>query len=68
MSASGVFGPAPPGMDLSDTQNSAILKSVISLMVIATIFVLLRVYARTMQKDITLAMDDYCVLIGLVSA
>ncbi|KAK0109151.1 hypothetical protein ONS96_002976 [Cadophora gregata f. sp. sojae] len=68
MSNSGVFGPTPEGVDLLETQNAAISGAVISLMVIATIFVLLRVIARTMQKGITLAVDDYCIAVGLLFA
>lgn len=67
MSDSGVSGPTPEGTDLSQTQNTAISSAVISLMVIATIFVLLRLFARTMQKCISLAVDDYCIALGLVS-
>ena len=68
MSNSGVFGPTPEGVDLSETQNVAVSSAVISLMVIATIFVLLRVAARAMQKGVTmaLAVDDYCIAVGLV--
>lgn len=68
MSNSGVFGPTPDGVDLSKNQNAAISSAVISLMVIATIFVILRVVARTMQKGITLAVDDYCIAVGLLFA
>lgn len=67
MSASGDFGPAPPGIDLSQTQNESIRSAVISLMVIGTIFVSLRIIARTMQKGVSLAVDDYCIVMGLVS-
>lgn len=67
MSSSGIFGPTPKGIDLSETQNTAIMSAVISLMIIATIFVFLRIFARTMQKGITLAVDDYCIALGLVS-
>jgi hypothetical protein len=67
MSASGVFGPAPPGIDLSKTQNSSIRSAVISLMVIGTVFVILRLVARTIQKGVSLAADDYCVALGLAS-
>ncbi|KAG4419194.1 hypothetical protein IFR04_007695 [Cadophora malorum] len=70
MSNSGVFGPTPEGVDLSETQNVAVSSAVISLMVIATIFVLLRVAARAMQKGVTmaLAVDDYCIAVGLLFA
>lgn len=67
MSSSGVFGPAPPGIDLSKTQDGPIIKAVVSLMVIGSIFVALRVFARTMQKGISLDIDDYLIILGLVS-
>lgn len=67
MSASGVFGPAPEGINLLETQNESIKSAVISLMVIGTIFVGLRFIARAMQKGVKIAVDDYCVILGLVS-
>jgi hypothetical protein len=66
MSSSGVFGPTPPGVNLSETQNAAVVNAVVSLMIIGTIFVVLRVIARTMQKGMSLALDDYLVMLGLV--
>jgi hypothetical protein len=68
MSSSGVFGPPPPGIDLSKTQDDNIIKAVVSLMVIGTIFVALRIFARTIQKGVTLDIDDYLVILGLVSS
>lgn len=65
--SSGVFGLTPDGIDLNETQSTAILSAVISLMVIATIFVVLRVVMRTIQKGTVLAVDDYCIEMGLVS-
>lgn len=67
MSASGVFGPAPDGVDLSETQNDSIRSAVISLMVIGTVFVVLRFVARTLQKGVKIEADDYCIILGLVS-
>ena len=67
MSATGDFGSAPDGVDLSRNQNASIKSSVISLMVIATFFVILRMIARTRQKGESLALDDFCVVLGLVS-
>jgi hypothetical protein len=67
MSASGVFGPAPEGIILAETQNASIKAAVISLMAIGTVAVILRFIARTMHKGMKLAMDDYCIALGLVS-
>jgi len=66
MSSSGVFGPPPPGVDLSETQNGSIVKAVVSLMVIGTAAVVLRLIARTKQKGVSMAIDDYLVILGLV--
>jgi hypothetical protein len=66
MSASGVFGPAPEGIDLSKTQNAPIRNAVVSLMVIGTVFVGLRLVARRMQKAASLGLDDFCIILGLV--
>ncbi|KAH6713193.1 hypothetical protein BKA61DRAFT_675438 [Leptodontidium sp. MPI-SDFR-AT-0119] len=66
--SSGVFGLTPDGIDLNETQSTAILSAVISLMVIATIFVVLRVVTRTIQKGTVLAVDDYCIEMGLLLA
>lgn len=68
VTATGDFGPAPAGLNLSETQNDAIMKSVITLMTVAFIFVSLRVYARTIEKDVKMAIDDYCVIMALVCA
>lgn len=64
--ASGVFGPAPPETNLDETQNASITSAVVSLMAIGTVAVAIRAIARTIQKGITLAADDYCVMVGLV--
>ncbi|KAH9218779.1 hypothetical protein DL95DRAFT_457982 [Leptodontidium sp. 2 PMI_412] len=66
--SSGVFGLTPDGIDLNETQSTAILSAVISLMVIATIFVVLRVVTRTIQKGTVFAVDDYCIEMGLFFA
>lgn len=66
MSSTGVFGPPPPGVDLSETQNDSIVKAAVVLMVIGTAAVVLRVIARTKQKGVSLAIDDYFVILGLV--
>lgn len=67
MSATGVFGPAPPGIDLSKTQNGSIVRAVVSLMVIGTLAVILRLASRVMSKKRKLAIDDYLIVVGLVS-
>ncbi|PGH26725.1 hypothetical protein AJ80_01671 [Polytolypa hystricis UAMH7299] len=66
MSASGDFGPAPPGVDLSENQNVTVYGAVIALMVIGTIAVVLRVATRTGSKDGGLAVDDYLIFAALL--
>lgn len=67
MSVSGDFGPAPPGLDLSENQNGDMLGGVITLMVLGTLSVLLRIYARLVTKDFSFALDDYLIFAALVS-
>lgn len=66
MSSTGVFGDPPAGMDLSENQDSAVINAVVTLMVIATVFVVLRIVARIIEKGEGLAFDDYLVMLGLV--
>ncbi|GAB1202905.1 hypothetical protein APSETT445_001529 [Aspergillus pseudonomiae] len=67
MSASGDFGPAPPGVDLSDNQDGSMLGAVITLIILGTLSVVLRVYARTEFKKFQFAIDDYLSFAALVS-
>ena len=68
MSASGVFGPSPPGVNLSETQNAAVIRAVVSLMVIGTIAVVIRFVAQFMREGKSfLSWDDYLILPALVS-
>ncbi|KAH8804479.1 hypothetical protein F5884DRAFT_407489 [Xylogone sp. PMI_703] len=68
MSASGVFGPAPPGVDLSENRNASLRAAVITLMVIGTVFVVLRFIARSWQKGLSIEIDDIFCAIGLLFA
>ncbi|KAL2003541.1 hypothetical protein VTN02DRAFT_3431 [Thermoascus thermophilus] len=65
MSASGDFGPAPPGVDLSQNQDANILGAVITLMIIGVVAVVLRVLARMKTKDVNFALDDYLIFVAL---
>ncbi|EEU38096.1 uncharacterized protein NECHADRAFT_84327 [Fusarium vanettenii 77-13-4] len=67
MSASGAWGPAPPGVDLSESQDREILTSVITIMVIGITAVILRLAAR-LKSRARLGLDDYCVLAALTFA
>lgn len=68
MSASGAFGPAPPGIDLSQNQNGQIFGAVITLMVIGTIAVIMRFIARRTPNSMSLAVDDYLIVAALIFA
>ncbi|KAL1966347.1 hypothetical protein VTN77DRAFT_4489 [Rasamsonia byssochlamydoides] len=65
MSASGDFGPAPPGVDLAENQNAEILGAVTTLMIIGTGAVALRVLARMKTKNVGFAIDDYLIFCAL---
>lgn len=68
MSSSGVFGPPPPGVDLSETQNAAVIRAVVSLMAIGTVAVILRFVAQFMRDGKQLlSWDDYLIIPALVS-
>ena len=66
MSASGDFGPAPPGVNLAKNQNGQIFGAVITLMVIGTIAVIMRFVARSTSNSVSLASDDYVIVAALV--
>lgn len=63
----GDFGPAPPGLDLTENQNGRFLAAVISVAVFGTIAVILRLVVRIRRKEMRLALDDYLIVAGLVS-
>jgi hypothetical protein len=62
-----IFGPPPAGIDLTDSLTVAY--DVVSCVVlgIAAAAVCLRFYVRTMRGTNNLAIDDYFVVLGLVS-
>jgi hypothetical protein len=66
MSVSGDFGPAPPGVNLAENQNGQIFGAVITLMVIGTVAVIMRFVARSTPNSISLASDDYLIVVALV--
>jgi hypothetical protein len=67
MLATGDFGPAPPGVNLADNQTSEMLGAVITLMIVGTLAVILRIYTRTSASQADFGIDDYLVFIALVS-
>jgi hypothetical protein len=66
MSNSGVWGDAPPGLNLAENQNGAIVGSVVSIMVIGLVAVILRLFTRLMKTGPGLAADDYVIMFALV--
>ena len=68
MSNSGVFGPTPPGINLSETENAAVVTAVVTLMVIGTIAVVLRFVAQFLRDGRKfLSWDDFLIIPALVS-
>lgn len=65
MSASGDWGPAPPGVDLSESQDVEILSPVITFMVLGILSVAGRLVAR-FKSGAPVAVDDYLVMVSLV--
>lgn len=66
MSLLGDFGPAPPGVDLEETQTQNIVVSVTVIMALGVSSVFLRLVARIKSGN-RLAVDDYLVFVALVS-
>jgi hypothetical protein len=66
MSASGDWGPAPPGVDLTENQNADIIGSVVAIMVLGLCAVVLRVFTRLSRTGPGLAEDDYVILFAAV--
>ncbi|KAI9830648.1 MAG: hypothetical protein M1819_005458 [Sarea resinae] len=60
-----IFGPAPPGVNLNASQTARDNVAVIVVTAIATISVLLRLWARSVQR-LALVADDYLVIVALV--
>ncbi|KAK0718466.1 hypothetical protein B0T26DRAFT_812820 [Lasiosphaeria miniovina] len=66
MTSSGAWGVAPPGVDLSETQDADIIGSVVAIMVIGLVSVILRLFTRLMERGPGLALDDYVILFAAV--
>ncbi|KAL5356324.1 hypothetical protein BJX96DRAFT_171508 [Aspergillus floccosus] len=64
--ATGDFGPAPPGVDLTRNQTGNLLGAVIPVAVFGTTAVGLRIVARLRTKDVKLATDDYLIIPALI--
>lgn len=65
---SGIWGPAPAGVDLSQNQNTNIVASVAVVMVIGLTAVTFRLFARLSRTGPGTGIDDYIILAALVSA
>ncbi|KAE8393371.1 hypothetical protein BDV23DRAFT_149550 [Aspergillus alliaceus] len=61
-----IFGPQPPGIDLSDNETPRINAAVIALYTIAVIAVLLRFIARTRVQKVGLGIDDWLIAMCLI--
>ncbi|KAH7174119.1 uncharacterized protein B0J16DRAFT_375044 [Fusarium flagelliforme] len=67
MSASGDWGPAPEGIDLTEQQDGEILRPVIALMTMGIMAVAIRFVAR-FKSGTKIAIDDYLILLALPCA
>jgi len=65
MSASGNWGPAPEGIDLTEQQDGEILRPVIALMTMGIMAVAIRFVAR-FKAGTKISIDDYLILLALV--
>ncbi|KAJ5501054.1 hypothetical protein N7527_012175 [Penicillium freii] len=65
MEATGDFGPVPPGIDLAVNQQTQMLAAVITLMIIGTLAVILRVYTRAKTSQTNFGLDDFLILAAL---
>ncbi|KGO73924.1 hypothetical protein PITC_016800 [Penicillium italicum] len=68
MEATGDFGPVPPGIDLAENQQTQMLSAVITVMIIGTLAVLLRIYTRAKTSKTTFGLDDFLVFAALLFA
>ncbi|KAJ5753401.1 uncharacterized protein N7511_007554 [Penicillium nucicola] len=68
MIATGNFGPAPPGIDISENQQARMLGAVVSLMIIGTLAVILRLYTRAKTSQTNFGLDDFLILVSLLFA
>lgn len=67
MEATGDFGPVPPGIDLAVNHQTQMLGAVITLMIIGTLAVILRVYTRAKTSQTNFGLDDLLIFAALVS-
>lgn len=67
MKATGDFGPAPAGVDLAENQQPQMLGAVITLMIIGTLAVILRIYTRAKSSQTNFGLDDFLIFASLVS-
>ncbi|KAL2130879.1 hypothetical protein VTI74DRAFT_5833 [Chaetomium olivicolor] len=66
MAASGAWGPAPPGVNLSEDQNADIIGSVVAIMIIGLSAVILRIFTRLSHSGPGLAEDDYVIIFAAI--
>ncbi|KAH6845776.1 hypothetical protein B0I37DRAFT_398918 [Chaetomium sp. MPI-CAGE-AT-0009] len=66
MSSSGAWGPAPPGVDLTEHQSADIIGSVVAVMILGLSAVAMRLYVRTTHSGPGLAEDDYVIVVAAI--
>lgn len=67
VTATGDFGPAPPGVDLTKNQTGNLLGAVIPVAVLGTTAVILRLVAPMKTREARkFAVDDYLIIVALL--
>lgn len=62
-----IWGPVPPWVDLSEDQDAYIVGSVATTLILAILAVTLRLACRLSRAGPGLGIDDYAILVALVS-
>lgn len=65
-SVDAVFGQAPSGMDLSESQAHNITGGISAMLALSIISVSLRIYARLVVKKVGLELDDWTIIAAQV--
>jgi hypothetical protein len=68
MSTTSIWGAVPDNVDLAENQKGEILGAVLTLMILSTLFIIVRLFTRIFQKGGGLSADDYLIVVGWVSS
>lgn len=67
MQITDIFGPPPPGVDLSEDQSSTVVAPIAVVLVLAIVGVCLRFTTRHVVEAQRMAADDFFIIFALVS-